>query len=155
MTTQFAKLLKMLLVVTRWLYYTTGTCGQVPCGVMYWFCVRPIVSVCHSQSDRRCFTNDVPAFYEDWKRLYWSFSAVVASVLQKMLELAESGLAETVRQTWIESFNLLFYLNSSFFNLLLFFARLYGIQGRSGWPADSRRILDLWAPTESLPSLGF
>ena len=39
--------------------------------------------------------------------------------------------------------------NLSFSNLVLFFARLYGIQGCLGWPADYKTTLDLRAPTGS------
>ena len=49
----------------------------------------------------------------------------------------------------------LLFSNSSFSNLVLFFARLYGVQGRLGWPADSKTTLDLRAPTGSLPSSRF
>ena len=58
----------------------------------------------------------------------------------------------------IESINLhfsYFSSNPSFSNLVLFFARLYGVQGRLGWPADSKTTLDFQAPTGSLPSLRF
>ena len=58
----------------------------------------------------------------------------------------------------IESINLLFsyfFSNPSFSNLVLFFARLYGVQGHFGWPADLKTTLDLRAPTESLPNLRF
>ena len=48
-----------------------------------------------------------------------------------------------------------FYSNPNFSNLVLFFARLYGVQGRLGWPADSKTNLDLQDPTGSLPSLRF
>jgi len=37
---------------------------------------------------------------------------------------------------------------------VLFFARLYSVQGHLGWPADSKTTLDLQDPTGSLPSLG-
>ena len=58
----------------------------------------------------------------------------------------------------IESINLHFFYfspNPSISNLVLFFARLYGVQGRLGWPADSKTTLDLRSPTGSLPSLRF
>ena len=38
---------------------------------------------------------------------------------------------------------------------LLFFAHLYGVQGRLEWPADLKATLDLQAPMGSLPSLRF
>ena len=55
----------------------------------------------------------------------------------------------------IESINLLFFYfspNPNFSNLVLFFARLDGVQGRLGWPADLKTTLDLRAPTVSLLS---
>ena len=58
----------------------------------------------------------------------------------------------------IETINLKFSYfspNPSFSNLVLFFARLDGVQGCLGWPADLKTTLDLRAPTESLPSLRF
>ena len=57
----------------------------------------------------------------------------------------------------IDSSTLPYFLspNPSFSNPLLFFAHLYGIRGRSGWPVDSRTTLDLRAPTRSLPSSWF
>ena len=50
----------------------------------------------------------------------------------------------------IESINLQFSYfspNPSFSNLVLFFARLYGVQGHLEWPADLKATLDLQAPT--------
>ena len=50
----------------------------------------------------------------------------------------------------IESINLLFFYfspNLSFSNLVLFFARLYGVQERLGWPVNLKTTLDLRAPT--------
>ena len=58
----------------------------------------------------------------------------------------------------IESINLKFsYFSPSpnFSNLVLFFARLEGVQRRLGWPADLKTTLDLQAPTGSLPILRF
>ena len=58
----------------------------------------------------------------------------------------------------IESINLQFSYfspNPSFSNIVLFFARLYGVKGRLGWPADLKTTLDLRTPTGSLPSLRF
>ena len=58
----------------------------------------------------------------------------------------------------IESINLHFSYfspNPNFSNLVMFFARLYGVQGRLEWPADLKTTLDLRAPTGSLPSLRF
>ena len=58
----------------------------------------------------------------------------------------------------IESINLqfsYFSANPSFSNLVLFFARLEGVQGRLEWPADLKTPLDLRAPTGSLPSSWF
>ena len=43
----------------------------------------------------------------------------------------------------IELINIIFSSNPSFSNLVLFFARLYGIQGRLEWPADLKTTLDL------------
>ena len=58
----------------------------------------------------------------------------------------------------IKSINIQFFYfspNPSFSNLVLFFARLDGVQGRLWWPADSKTTLDLRAPMGSLPSLRF
>ena len=58
----------------------------------------------------------------------------------------------------IESVNLQFsyFLQTlAFPNFVLFFVRLYGVQGHLEWPADLKTILDLRAPTGSPPSSQF
>ena len=55
--------------------------------------------------------------------------------------------ADWVNPNRINTFILYFLSPNPNFSNPLFFARLYGVRGCSGWPADSRTTLDLRAPT--------
>ena len=55
-----------------------------------------------------------------------------------------SRLIEVLLPNRINQFTIfLLSSNLSFSNLVLFFARLYGIQGRLEWPANLKTTLDL------------